>query len=239
MERASVLIVLSALVVMLTIGAAAASIDSSVEHDAGDLFDSPVASVESTIADEVDSRTDSDESEASDDTIVSDSSGESSESTSQNEEGPVAQASDPAPPGKSSLSIVYSHVPIVPVLLFVGLVTLAVRYRSSIKAMITRTDLATHPKRTRSPAVGTLNPSNPVSAIWLDFVTTLDVDGYSSKTTTEVAEYAIAEGMEPAAVWALTAAFEEVEYGEYPTIDERIRRARVARDRLLRGDSGQ
>lgn len=237
MERASVLIVLSALVVMLAIGAAAASIDSSVQNDAGDLFDSPVAPIETTIADEVDSRIDSDETEASDDSIVRDSNGDSSESTSQSDEGPLAD--DPAPPGESSLSVVFDHVPIVPLLLFVGLLTLAVRYRSALQAMVTRTGSSTHPDRAKWPVDETTDPSNPVSEIWLDFVTSLDVDGYSSKTTTDVAEYAIAEGFEPAAVWALTAAFEDVEYGAYPATEERIRQARTARERLLEGDSGQ
>lgn len=238
MERASVLIVLSALVVMLAIGASAASIDSSVDHDAGDLFDSPVAPIEATIADEVDSRSDSGQPETSDDRIWSDGNGDASESTSRSEEGPVAQGSDPGPSGESSLSIIFSHVPIVPLLLVVGLLTLAVRYRSSLQAIGTRTGSATHPERARSPTVGAPNASNPVSEIWLDFVTTLDVDGYSSKTTTDVAEYAIANGMDPAAVWALTGAFEEIEYGAYPATEERIRRARVARERLIGGDSG-
>lgn len=85
-----------------------------------------------------------------------------------------------------------------------------------------------------------VDPTNPVYEAWREMATSVDLSGLETLTTAEVASRAVEQGFDRAAVRRLTAAFEEVRYGERPATEDRVSRARSALERLStdgRGDS--
>lgn len=81
--------------------------------------------------------------------------------------------------------------------------------------------------------------SNAVYEAWREMATSVDQSGLSTATPAEIARQADEDGFDRGAVRALTAAFEEVRYGEHPVTPDREARAQSALDELdeERGDS--
>lgn len=77
----------------------------------------------------------------------------------------------------------------------------------------------------------TSETANDVERAWVLLLGCVDVD-WRAKTPRELAGDAIDRGLDPDAVYALTAAFEEVQYGNGGPTDEQCRRARRAMQRL-------
>lgn len=73
------------------------------------------------------------------------------------------------------------------------------------------------------------SPSNAIEAAWMDLVSDLEVTEISSLTTTDIARRAIDSGRDPERVWAVTQTFDEIQYGNKPVTDARMRRVRSKR----------
>lgn len=229
MERASILLVAGALVAMVAIGAAAGSLDSAVEHDAGDLFDSPIAPYEAALAEEVHDRTD----EGGDSDSFGGFAIGSERETPDGGAAGTAEAIVTQRDGGGFGSTPWRYWIALPLIL--GLATLALRYRSRLAAVAQR-GRSTPSRVGGVPSTAPpVPPSNPITSMWLDFAQAVAVDSLDARTSAEIADVAISAGLDREAVRELTRVFEEVEYGGHPVTPERINRARTAHDRLTAG----
>lgn len=75
-----------------------------------------------------------------------------------------------------------------------------------------------------------VGPTNPVYRAWLALADRVDDANRGTSTPGEVANAAIADGIDPDAVDTLTQLFTEVRYGRRPVDADRAERARAARD---------
>lgn len=155
------------------------------------------------------------------------------------------QASDPAAPGGSDPAREVSQG--LPDLLLVAgaavvlaLATLAVvRWLRSSDAddepaLASDEDDADESATGSRPAVEPVHgpadppPENGVYRAWRDLVARVDPVGDPSRTPGEVADAAVADGLDDDAVARLTDVFAEVRYGDRPATEDRERRARSA-----------
>lgn len=94
---------------------------------------------------------------------------------------------------------------------------------------------STHGKGNRQ--IKNYNPQNQVEYAWYNMVKRLDIEDIQSRTPGEIAQQAIATGMDQQAVEMLTRAFQDIRYGGHPVSDGHRKRAREGMRKLGLGDS--
>lgn len=125
---------------------------------------------------------------------------------------------------------------LIVVLLSVGAIGLAVRYRDRLFGLLDDDGSTSGTAGRRGPHAwldGT--PHNPVDQAWVDLVERLDLAEPEAMTPAECATTAVESGFDREAVETLTETFEEIRYGGRPVTPERIGRAWRSARRLTNG----
>lgn len=129
---------------------------------------------------------------------------------------------------------------LLPLLAALSVVALAVRYRERIAATVAAVLASDGPVERPADPVETWPrsaPANPVDRAWLTMVRQADPDRPDVMTPAECAAAARDAGLDPAAVAAITRAFERVHYGgRHPSSE--IERAESGLRRLQNADGG-
>ena len=223
------LLLIGGIIAIVAIVVTAGAIDTSLENDAGDLFDSPIAPYEDAIATEIDDRSEEAPTEGS---YSEDSASIEDAQNTLHDRGSILDRSGGMLPGEGTSSSFVPRWPLVIALVLAMAIGIVHGVRSRRSAFTGREPRSVVSEGPAIPAGFAQPADNPVSEIWLAFATEVAPDRVDTLTTTEIAMRAIDSGMNPDAVWELTAAFEEVQYGGYPATDNRISRIKTARSNL-------
>lgn len=247
MDQDTVVTLTLALCCIIALGTAATALDSAVSTEPGDVIEIDYESVpisaddaeqlreryEESAEDGDDEPAASSDDSADSESDRSDSASDSSDASSDASSSADSSASD-APdtqPDQSWLDRLLALLEtlldvllrVLAILLLIGAALVAYRYRHRLPLPWTDSN---DPSDETGAEFEPAPPSNEVLRAWYAMITSLDLGARREKTPRQYTAEAIDRGADPDAVTTLTDAFEEVRYGDRPTTDERIARAR-------------
>ena len=250
-ERA--LAAVAALLCVFAFGTAAASLDSSLSSEPGDLVDPNYGGLPfdredaAELREQLEGAEESDEGQSQSSNSGEDGSAESQPQGGQGEEtGPAAAAgsddqasSGGTGPGERSLldRLWAFLLSLWPLLVVAIVLALAYRYRARLRALLAALVGGVVPtggdgRSGEADPWAELDPENDVERAWVTMVRSAGLTKPWTKTPGECAEAAVDSGLDPEGVRAITDAFRAVRYGGEPPTDRHERRAREGLSRL-------